>query len=226
MSESLQLEDAQLNLYGYKGRKYVRAHNTWRIGAECFYTHVPDDFSFAAVTKCRVLYNYEDWQGYRLSWKGKNGEKRDPIQVDFREIIPFGDPKLYSVVTSIIELAELFGIEHELDQYYSAEKVQELMNAVQEKVEEQNRLLTLLKGKDIHALLRELDATKLKLVAAEEYKVKNAKLEAELISSHAANTESEQKLSQCGAVIHKLQSEREQYKRQVITTLQEAVSKL
>lgn len=222
-----------LQLYGFKGNKWVRAYEkTFYEKNTPAFGMVPDKFE---------LSNVKDWKSrsspysdYDVTYKLilHNGEK---IPLEEREdtALPYKDKNLYLMVEEALGLAEILDIKVNFDSFhtnYSVDRLTDLMDGIYKIVYKQDDMLGLLKGKDIYKLLEELsernnDNSYLKH-EADKLKIENQKLKDEVEALRSNKKQLESCVEDWKAAVHKLQSERKQYEQNVVKKLQEAIANM
>jgi hypothetical protein len=172
MATSKIVKDVKIDLYGFRGHRWVRVHGNW---GKCFHAAVDDNFTLNMIRKCIPMWgdpNYcEDLYGYKL-------DCTDAKQIEtsaWSPPLPYGDVELYSLVTAVLDLATALNLDTEvIKREYSVNDILTLMGNITTSATEQHRLLELLKGKDTHTLLKELDAANLRAQALTGELDKNA----------------------------------------------------
>lgn len=238
---SKKVNGVYLQLYGFRGNRWVRATGDGWLGGSYFYSRVPDTFRLNDVKVVAHIWtdpNYCDRiKGYNLVlYDGTEIHTKHPPSYD--KPLPFSDPDLYELVDKILELDEQLhpkethdsDSDNECPATPSVSDVLEIVEKISTTALDQRRLTDLLKGKDIYALVKDLDTANLKIKTLKEARERQEFVEKRLRNELSTEMETNNKLKQQMQAVQaeniQLKAERDGYKTDIINKVQETLSKM
>lgn len=232
MATSRTIDDVEFTLYGYKNNKWLTGIEKQRyiVDNERVYAKVDDKFSLNDIKEVSFIWldrTYrEGFVGFKL--KLKDGDKIKLLHMN--NYLPYHDDiNFYPLINEVIELAERLNIDYG-PVYYSVNEIVDVMQNISNTAIDHQRMLNLLKGKELFTLVDDLDRANCKIEDLESdntaAKDEITKLKLELKVSQDETTGLKLKLAKSQRKVAALESVQEKYKQDILTVLRETLSKM
>lgn len=175
--ETKNIDGWELQLYGYQNHRclYVPAR---KHGRAHLLQNVDSSFDFDRVKSCKWTEydNYDGWQ-QGLGLYDVDGRLMVCLQSGDQPHLDKNDPQLYDLIDWLLLLGEDLGMEEpsfvsddynwtamysDDEKHAPFDELLDWFNLIRSKVNENRRKMDILKGKDIYALITDLDLAKLR----------------------------------------------------------------
>jgi len=210
----------KISIYGYRNHRYAKVEDDYRRSK--YYIAVDDDVEPGDVGVEHRTNEYGDYRGINVVTKG-NVYHCD--EYDAQCSLPYTNPKLYTVIDLLFDLAEKIDIDISsyVERPYSYDLIHEFVKELSLKAEEDCRLVELLRGKDILDLLKSLDKER-QIIASNEKLLKEKddsieKLTCSLQEKDELIEKYKKNISKLTAENMKYQLERDGYKKEITSKI-------
>ena len=228
------VNDYNITLYGFTGNKWLHVvyEESRGVNSLPYFAKVSDDFSLDKISDCCIALEdgYRQWNPLNI---GFNIEIKESCTIEVRDRtpdLPFKFKDMYPLFDLIIKTGKELGQDTSIDPADVIDDVTTIMEWINEDVIVHNRKLDLLKGKELLALINDLDTSNQSLIA-EQNKTKTqnkqiVELQAALATATTKNQQLEKELEIANTRIKQLMNDRTAYTDNVLTTLRTALSNL